>query len=70
MERRHKAQVLKIYPAAGKTSDHGHNLVYNSVPVWEGVFSSFSMTTFDPEIDVPGALQLPVPSDRRLSGLR
>jgi dienelactone hydrolase len=35
LERLHKAHVLKIYPAIGKTSDDAHNLAYNSVPVWE-----------------------------------
>jgi dienelactone hydrolase len=36
LERRHKSFLLKIYPAAGKTPDEGHNLLYNSIPVWEG----------------------------------
>ena len=31
----HKSFLLKIYPAVGKTSDEGHNLVHNSVPLWE-----------------------------------
>lgn len=35
LDRLRKAHVLKIYPAVGKTSDEGHNLVYNSVAVWE-----------------------------------
>jgi carboxymethylenebutenolidase len=30
-----KPHVLKIYPAAGKTSDDGHNLVYTAVTLWE-----------------------------------
>jgi dienelactone hydrolase len=36
LERRHKSFLLKIYPAVGKTPDEGHNLLYNSIPVWEG----------------------------------
>jgi len=36
LERRHKSSLLKIYPAVGKTPDEGHNLLYNSIPVWEG----------------------------------
>lgn len=35
LERLQKPHILKIYPAVGKTSDDGHNLVYNSVAVWE-----------------------------------
>lgn len=35
LELLHKTHILKIYPADGKTSDEGHNLVYNSIPVWE-----------------------------------
>jgi dienelactone hydrolase len=34
-ERLHKTYLLKIYPPVGKTSDEGHDLVYNSIPVWE-----------------------------------
>ena len=36
LERRHKSFLLKIYSAVGKTPDEGHNLLYNSIPVWEG----------------------------------
>lgn len=36
LERRHKSFLLKIYPAVGKTPVEGHNLLYNSIPVWEG----------------------------------
>jgi dienelactone hydrolase len=36
LERRHKRFLLKIYPPVGKTPDEGHNLLYNSIPVWEG----------------------------------
>jgi hypothetical protein len=36
LERRHKSFLLKIYPAVDKTPDEGHNLLYNSIPVWEG----------------------------------
>lgn len=35
LERLQKPHILKIYPAVGKTSDDGHNLVYNSMAVWE-----------------------------------
>ena len=35
LERLHKPHLLKIYPAVGKTSDGGHNLVYSSIPLWE-----------------------------------
>jgi carboxymethylenebutenolidase len=35
LERLHKSFLLKIYPAVGKTSDEGHNLVHNSIPLWE-----------------------------------
>ena len=35
LERLHKAQLLRIYPAVGKTPEDGHNFVYNSVPIWE-----------------------------------
>ena len=35
LERLQKPHILKIYPAVGKTSDDGHNLIYNSVAVWE-----------------------------------
>ena len=30
-----KPQVLKIYPAIGKTAEEGHNFVYSSVDRWE-----------------------------------
>jgi len=30
-----KPQVLKIYPAIGKTSEEGHNFVYSAVDRWE-----------------------------------
>jgi len=35
LERLHKPQVLKIYPALGKSSDDGHNLLYLAIPEWE-----------------------------------
>jgi len=35
LERLHKPHLLKIYPAVGKTSDDGHNLLYLAVPEWE-----------------------------------
>src|SRR5215467_13950354 len=35
MQRRGKPNVLKIYPAVGRTSSDGHNLIYLSVPTWE-----------------------------------
>jgi carboxymethylenebutenolidase len=31
----HKPHVLKIYPALGKSSDDGHNLLYLAIPEWE-----------------------------------
>ena len=36
LERLDKRHLLKIYPPVGKTSDEGHNIVYNSIPLWEG----------------------------------
>jgi carboxymethylenebutenolidase len=41
LQRRHKTHVLKIYPAVGKTSDDGHNLVYNAISQWEPDVFSF-----------------------------
>jgi dienelactone hydrolase len=35
LERLHKPHVLKIYPALGKSSDEGHNLLYLAIPEWE-----------------------------------
>jgi len=35
LERLHKPHVLKIYPPVGKTSDDGHNALYEAIPVWE-----------------------------------
>ena len=35
LERLHKPHVLKIYPALGKSSDDGHNLMYLAIPEWE-----------------------------------
>jgi dienelactone hydrolase len=35
LERLHKPHVLKIYPALGKSSDDGHNLLYLAIPEWE-----------------------------------
>ena len=32
LERLHKPHVLKIYPALGKSSDDGHNLLYLAIP--------------------------------------
>jgi dienelactone hydrolase len=34
LERLHKPHVLKIYPALGKSSDDGHNLLYLAIPEW------------------------------------
>ena len=31
----HKLCVLKIYPAVGKSSDDGHNAIYQAIPLWE-----------------------------------
>jgi len=41
LERLHKPHVLKIYPPVGKTSDEGHNIVYNSISLWEGEVFEF-----------------------------
>jgi dienelactone hydrolase len=41
LQRLHKTHVLKIYPAVGKTSDDGHNLVYNAIFRWEPDVLSF-----------------------------
>jgi len=41
LQRLHKTHVLKIYPAVGKTSDDGHNLVYNAISQWEPDVFSF-----------------------------
>jgi len=35
MQRRGKTHVLKIYPAVGRDSSDGHNVIYLSVPTWE-----------------------------------
>jgi dienelactone hydrolase len=35
LERLHKPHVLKIYPAVGKTSEEGHNLLYLAISDWE-----------------------------------
>ncbi len=35
LDRLHKSHVLKIYPAIGKTSEDGHNLLYLGIPEWE-----------------------------------
>jgi carboxymethylenebutenolidase len=35
LDRLHKSHVLKIYPAIGKTSEDGHNLLYLSFPEWK-----------------------------------
>ena len=35
LERLHKPNLLKIYPAVGKSSDDGHNLLYLAIPEWE-----------------------------------
>jgi hypothetical protein len=35
LDRLHKSQLLKIYPAIGKVSDDGHNLLYLGIPEWE-----------------------------------
>jgi len=35
LDRLHKSHVLKIYPAIGKTSEDGHNLLYVGIPEWE-----------------------------------
>jgi len=41
LQRLHKTHVLKIYPAVGKTSDDGHNLVYKAISEWEPDVFSF-----------------------------
>ena len=35
LERLHKPHVLKIYPALGKSTDDGHNLLYLAISEWE-----------------------------------
>jgi len=35
LNRLHRSHLLKIYPAIGKTSDDGHNLLYLGISVWE-----------------------------------
>jgi len=35
LERLHKPHLLKIYPALGKSSEDGHNLLYLAIPEWE-----------------------------------
>ena len=35
LDRLHKSHLLKIYPAIGKISDDGHNLLYLGIPEWE-----------------------------------
>jgi carboxymethylenebutenolidase len=35
LDRLHKPHLLKIYPAIGKTSEDGHNLLYLATPDWE-----------------------------------
>ena len=35
LDRLHKPHLLKIYPALGKSSDDGHNLLYLAIPEWE-----------------------------------
>src|SRR5215472_15389316 len=35
LDRSHKSHLLKIYPAIGKVSDEGHNLLYLGISEWE-----------------------------------
>lgn len=35
LDRLHKPHLLKIYPAIGKSSEEGHNLLYLAIPEWE-----------------------------------
>ena len=35
LTRLHKTNLLKIYPAVGKTADEGHSLLYLAIPEWE-----------------------------------
>ncbi len=35
LDRLHKSHLLKIYPAIGKISDDGRNLLYLGIPEWE-----------------------------------
>jgi dienelactone hydrolase len=35
LDRLHKSHLLKIYPAIGKSSDDGHNLLYLGMSEWE-----------------------------------
>ena len=35
LDRSHRSHLLKIYPAIGKVSEEGHNLLYLGIPNWE-----------------------------------
>jgi dienelactone hydrolase len=35
LERLHKPYVLKIYPPVGLTTEDGHGMLYENIPVWE-----------------------------------
>jgi len=48
LERLHKPHVLKIYPALGKSSEDGHNLMYLAIPAWEGDVFQFLDTNTKP----------------------
>lgn len=49
LERLHKPHLLKIYPAVGPTSDDGHGMLYEDIPAWKTMYSSFliSMSSGD-----------------------
>ena len=36
MERLGKPHLVRIYPPVGKTSEDGHNVLYEAIPVWQG----------------------------------
>jgi len=48
LDRLHKGHVLKIYPALGKSSDDGHNLLYLAIPEWEPDVFQFLDTNVKP----------------------
>ena len=41
LDRLGKSHLLKIYPAIGKTSEDGHNLLYLGIPEWESDLFQF-----------------------------
>jgi hypothetical protein len=35
MDRAHRLNLIKVYPAVGTTPEEGHDFLYSSVSVWE-----------------------------------